>query len=170
MAMTVALVMAEAMAEAVVEAMAATAATAKDIAAVAWLFGASGGTSCSTPPGGCCSGPATPSCSRASSGAKAVPAVDSCRMGAMGRAARQAVASSCASVDTFCSTHPGACYSRLATPWCSRGVSAAVALAVHRASAPDVNMAAASVRGRLASRGRDRIYLHGAVGMATGPR
>ena len=41
---------------------------------------------------------------------------------------------------------------------------------MHRASAPDVNMAAASVRGRLASRGRDRIYLHGAVGTATGSR
>ena len=126
-AMAVAAVMAAVMAEAV---------------AVAWLFGASGGTSCSTPQGASCSKPATPSCSRASSGAEVVPAVDSCRMGAMGRAARQAVAYGCASVDTFCSTHPGACYSRLATPSCSRGVSAAAALAVHRASVPNANMAA----------------------------
>ena len=111
--------------------------------AVAWLFGASGDTSCSTPPGASCSRPATPSCSRASSGAEVVPAVDSCRTGAMGRAARQAVAYGCASVDTFCSKRPGACYSKLATPLCSRGVSAAAALAVHRASVPNANMAAA---------------------------
>ena len=138
MAVAVAAVMAEAGAVAVVAALAA----ARDIVAVAWLFDASGGTSCSTPPDACCSRPATPSCSRASWGAEVVPAVDSCRMGAMGRAARQAVAYGCASVDTFCSTHPGACYSRLATPSCSRGVSAAAALAVHRASVPNANMAA----------------------------
>ena len=112
----------------------AVAAVMAEAVAVAWLFGASGDTSCSTPLGASCSRPATPSCSRASSGAEVVPAVDSCRMGAMGRAARQAVAYGCASVDTFCSTHPGACYSRLATPSCSRGVSAAAALAVHNSN------------------------------------
>ena len=141
-AAAIAIAMAAVMAEAEAGTVATTLAAARDIVAVAWIFGASGGTSCSTPPGACCSRPATPSCSRASSGAEVVPAVDSCRMGAMGRAARQAVAYGYASVDTFCSTHPGACYSRLATPSCSRGVSAAAALAVHRASVPNANMAA----------------------------